>query len=230
LAAKDTIANLFGSFTIFLDRPFQIGDWVIIDGTEGTVEDVGFRSTRIRTFYKSLVTLPNSNVAAATIDNMGKRNYRRINLVLGLTYDTPPERMQAFVEGIRAVLQANPRIWHDSYEVYFNNFGDSSLDVLVYCFLNVPSWSEELRQRHNVLMEFLRLASELGVSFAFPTQSLYVESMPDADATAPAALSNEELTDKVSNFGPGGRMARPAGVRLTHGFDPGTKHGGGDSG
>ena len=92
LAARDMCANLFGSIMIFLDRPFNIGDWVIVGNLEGTIEEIGFRSTRIRTFYNSQVTIPNSTLANANIDNMGKREYRRIKAFLGLTYDTPPEK------------------------------------------------------------------------------------------------------------------------------------------
>jgi MscS family membrane protein len=92
LAAKDLLGNFFGSLTVLLDRPFHIGDWVIIGDVEGSVEDVGFRSTRIRTFYNSLVTLPNSNLTTTTIDNMGARRYRRMKAMLGLTYQTPPEK------------------------------------------------------------------------------------------------------------------------------------------
>jgi MscS family membrane protein len=92
LAAKDLLGNFFGSLTILLDRPFHIGDWVIIGDVEGSVEEVGFRSTRIRTFYNSLVTLPNSNLTTTTIDNMGARRYRRMKAMLGLTYQTPPEK------------------------------------------------------------------------------------------------------------------------------------------
>jgi MscS family membrane protein len=218
LAAKDTLANFFGSIMIFADRPFQIGDWVVIQGVEGTIEEVGFRSTRIRTFYKSLVTLPNAKVADAVVDNLGERTYRRLKMDLGLTYDTTPEQMQAFVEGVRAVLQANAKIWKDYYEVHFNNFGPSSLDVMVYAFLDVKSWTEELTEKHNILMEFLRLASTIGVSYAFPTQSLHVESMP-GEASRP--LSKEELIKTVQGFGPSGALGKPSGAPLTHGYHPG---------
>ena len=227
LAAKDTLANFFGSIMIFADRPFQIGDWVVIQDVEGTIEEVGFRSTRIRTFYKSLVTLPNAKVADAVVDNLGERTYRRLKIDLGLTYNTTPEQMQAFVEGVRAILQANAKIWKDYYEVHFNNFGTSSLDVMVYAFLDVKSWTEELTEKHNILMEFLRLASTIGVSYAFPTQSLHVESMPD-EAARP--LSKEELIKTVQGFGPSGALGKPSGTPLTHGYHPGDMQGKGKDG
>lgn len=182
LAAKDTLENVFGSLTIFTDRPFQIGDWVVLDaGVEGTVEEVGFRSTRIRTFSSSLVTVPNGKVAAARIENMGLRKYRRVKLKLGLTYDTPVEKVEAYVTALRASLKANPAVWDGTQEVHLNDFSASSIDVLVYFFLDVPDWTAELRARAACLADFLRLAEQVGVRFAFPTQTVHLESMPAGD-------------------------------------------------
>ncbi len=177
LAAKDTLANLFGSVTIFTDRPFQIGDWVVIGEVEGTVEEVGFRSTRIRTFYDSVATLPNNTVANATIDNMGRRRYRRFKIFLGLTYDTTAEQMEAFVGGVRAAILENPHTRKDSFEVHFNGMGAHSLDVLVYCFFAVDGWAQELQGRQQLMLSWMRVARETGVEFAFPTQTLHLEGL-----------------------------------------------------
>ncbi|NOY91079.1 MAG: mechanosensitive ion channel, partial [Deltaproteobacteria bacterium] len=185
LAARDTVANLFGSVSIFADQPFQVGDWVVIDGHEGIVEEVGMRSTRIRTFYSSVVSIPNSKVANASVDNYGLRLYRRSTFSVGLTYDTTPDQIQAFCEGARAVLSANPVVLQDTFEVHFRDFGDSGLQIFFYFFFDVADWSAELSARHNVLLEFMRLADSLGVRFAFPTQTLHVESMA---APEPAAV------------------------------------------
>jgi MscS family membrane protein len=220
LAAKDTVANFFGSIMIFIDRPFQIGDWVVIDGAEGIVEEVGFRSTRIRTFYNSVITVPNAKFTEAKIDNYGAREYRRCFVTLGVTYDTTPEQMQAFVEGIRAVIQANAFTRKDYYEIHMSGFGDSSLNVMVYFFFKVASWSEELRERHNVFLEIMRVAKDVGVSFAFPTQTLHVESVAAAGVkrqVAPA-LPPEQLAGVVTSYGPEGKSSRPAGPKITHGF------------
>lgn len=179
LAAKDTVENLFGSLTIFTDRPFQIGDWVVIGGqTEGVVEEVGFRSTRIRTFYNSVISVPNGKVAHSTIDNYGRRNYRRVKTTLGLTYGSTPEQIEAFTQRIRDHLQANEAVWKGTCEVHFAAFGASSLDVMVYFFLDVPDWSTELAERSKIYMEFMRIAEDVGVDFAFPSTSLYLESVP----------------------------------------------------
>lgn len=232
LAAKDTIANFFGSVTIFVDRPFQIGDWVVVDGAEGIVEEVGFRSTRIRTFYNSLITVPNARFMEAKIDNYGARQYRRTFITLNLTYDTTPEQMQAFVEGLRAIVQANPYTWKDKYEIHMSGFGASSLDVMLYIFFEVDSWSAELRERHNVFLEILRLAQELGVSFAFPTRTLHVEHVaaPGAERSLPPPHPEPKLCEVIEAFGPGGAKARPAGPKLTHGYAPGTQHAGSEDG
>ena len=177
LAAQDTVENLFGSMTIFTDRPFQIGDWVIIDGNiEGVVVEVGFRSTRIRTFAGSIVSVPNAKVAHSTVDNMGQRNHRRVKTTLGLTYDTTPEQLDAFVSDIRRHLAENPAVAKEStQEVHFAAFGDSALEVMMYFFLDVPDWSAELSARAAIYYEIMRLAEAHGVSFAFPSVSLYVE-------------------------------------------------------
>ena len=186
-AARDTLENFFGSVTVIIDRPFQIGDWVQVGDTEGTVEELGFRSTRIRTFYNSLVTIPNGNLVRDVVDNFGKRRYRRFKTHLALTYDTPPAKIEAFCEGIRELVRQHPYTRKDYYHVWLNEFGPSSLDVLVYVFHEAPDWQTELRERHRLMLDIIRLADRLGVQFAFPTQTLhmYKESHEAAHTPAP---------------------------------------------
>jgi len=216
LAARDTLANLFGSISIFVDSPFQIGDWINVDGTDGTVEEVGFRSTRIRTFYNSVVVVPNAHLANAKIDNYGLRQLKRCFVTLGLSYDTTPEQMQAFVEGCRAVIQSNPLTVKDRYEVHMSGFGDSAMEVMLYFFFECDTWTDELRERHNVFLELMRLARDVGVSFAFPTQSLHIESMvPPAEKRLPPTRTVEQLGEIVDAYGPGGDRARPEGPQIT---------------
>ncbi|MCH8343408.1 MAG: mechanosensitive ion channel family protein [Planctomycetes bacterium] len=193
-AARDTLENFFGSVTVIVDRPFQIGDWVQIGDVEGTVEDLGFRSTRIRTFYNSLVTIPNGNLVRANVDNFGRRRYRRWKTHIAITYDTPPEKIEAFCEGIRELIRLHPYTRKDYYQVWLHQFGASSLDVLVYTFYEAPDWSTELRERHRLMVDIIRLANRLGVSFAFPTQTLHLYRESD-DAThtpAPAPLAGQQ--------------------------------------
>jgi MscS family membrane protein len=210
LAAQDTVANVFGSVNIFVDRPFQIGDWVKIGDVEGVVEEVGFRSTRVRTFYNSLVTIPNSAITNANVDNLGERTRRRVKFTLGLTYDTPPDKVAAYVEGVRAILTAHPSV-QASYEVHLYNLGDSAIEILVYYHLVVPGWHEELATRSQNILEFIRLAERLNVSFAFPSTSVYVESTPERPMRPQAAMSLAELEQVAREFGPEGALARPGG-------------------
>lgn len=186
LAAQDTLANVLGSLAIVGDRPFQVGDWVLVDGYEGTVERVGLRSTRVRTFYDSVVSVPNSKVVNSIVDNMGQRKFRRMKHMLALRYDTDPDRIQAFVDGIRGLILKNPAMRHDYFEIHLNRFADSSVDILVYCFFRVPNWHEELSERHNFLLSILRLAKETGVDFAFPTRTLALEHPPGDGDSLPA--------------------------------------------
>ena len=175
LAAQDTVKNFFGSITVLVDRPFQVGDWVVIGDIEGTVEAVGFRSTRIRTFYNSLVTLPNANLISADVDNYGARRYRRWKAHLGVAYDTPPEKIDILCEGIRELVRRHPYTRKDYFHVYLNQFGASSLDILLYIFWETPDWSTELRERHRLALDVLRLTQHLGIEIAFPTQTLYLK-------------------------------------------------------
>ncbi|MBO6622205.1 MAG: mechanosensitive ion channel family protein [Balneola sp.] len=215
LAARDTLANFFGSITIFVDKPFRIGDWIKVAGVEGTVEEVGFRSTRIRTFYNSLVSVPNSNISNNEVDNLGLREYRRLLTTLNLTYSTSPEQMEAFVEGIKAIVKSNPHFRQDFYEVHFNAFGAHSLDVMVYVFFKVPDWSTELQQKHNFFLEVLKLAKEVGVEFAFPTQTLHVDSFhKDEPRQVGEPKTEEELAASVTEYGPNGSKSNPDGLRI----------------
>ncbi|MDH5199181.1 MAG: mechanosensitive ion channel, partial [Gemmatimonadota bacterium] len=138
-AAKDTIENLFGSVAVVLDQPFEVGDWVVVGDTEGTVEELGFRSTRIRTFYNSLVTMPNAALVRATVDNYGRRQYRRWKTLIGVQYDTTPEQLLAFTEGIRELVRQHPYTRKDYYQVWVNDFGDSSLTFWYTCSTRCPT-------------------------------------------------------------------------------------------
>lgn len=201
LAAQDMIKNFFGSITIFTDKPFQPGDWIVAAGVEGTVEEVGVRSTRIRTFYDSLVSLPNGKLADAVIDNMGRRNYRRYTANIAMTYDTPPDLIDAFVEGLKAIVHNHPKTRKDYYQIHMHNFGDSSLNVLFYIFFDAADWTEELEARHEVICEVIRLASEIGVRFAFPTNTIFVEEFPGEKSLSPVhEMSKEQYVQNIREF------------------------------
>ncbi|MBR9978722.1 MAG: mechanosensitive ion channel family protein [Bacteroidetes bacterium] len=201
LAAKDTVENLFGSLTVMFDKPFEIGDWIKIGDLEGTVEDVGFRSTRIRTFYNSQISMPNSRLVSIPVDNLGRRRYRRVSTTLGVQYDTPPDTIDAFCEGIRELIRKHPYTRKDMYMVYFNEFADFSLNILLYVFHETPDWPTELRERHRLFTDILRLARKLGVEFAFPTQTLHIANAPPIELrssdAAPASGMSEHRQGTV---------------------------------
>jgi MscS family membrane protein len=195
LAAKDTVSNLFGTLTVILDRTFQVGDWVVIGDVEGTVERVGFRSTRIRTFYNSLITVPNGTLLTQAVDNMGARRYRRWKTMISITYETPPKKIEAFCEGIRELIRTHPYTRKDYFHVYLNAFAASSLDILLYVFHATPDWATELRERHRLFLDILRLADRLGVDFAFPTQTLYLNRSQDGARTPEPYPSADQVLE-----------------------------------
>ena len=190
-AAKDTLENLFGSITVLADRPFQVGDWVTVGDTEGIVEEVGFRSTRIRTFYNSLVTVPNGNLVRAVVDNYGRRKYRRWTTHIGVVYGTTPDQIEAFCEGIRELIRLHPYTRKDYFLVWLHKFGAHSLDILIYAFFEAPDWQTELRERHRLMLDIMRLAGKLQVEFAFPTQTLQMAQveLPQPPPEAPPGMS-----------------------------------------
>lgn len=177
LAAQDTAANVFGSITIMCDNPFKVGDWIKMKDTEGTVEEIGFRSTRVRTFYNSVITVPNAMIAKEVVDNLGIRPARRIRQVLGITYETPPEKIIQFCDRVRAMITAQPEVLPETVTVNFNNYADSALNILVNFHLTIFTTDEELTAQQNIFIEILKIAAELKVDFAYPTQTVYHKEM-----------------------------------------------------
>jgi MscS family membrane protein len=189
LASQDALSNIFGSFLVMVDRPFEIGDWIIFEDHEGAVESMGIRSTRIRTFYDSQVTVPNSKFTSAIVDNMGRRKFRRLRTTLGLEYDSTPDQIVAFCEGVRELIRQHPNTRKDLYHVYFNNFGDNSLDVLLLCFMECSDYASELKERQSLFLGIMQLADRLGVSFAFPTRTIHIFQQ-DASAASPPSFED----------------------------------------
>ncbi len=178
LAAKDTTANLFGSLVIFADRPFRIGDFVEVNGIEGVVEDIGIRSTRIRTLPRSLVAIPNAVVANASIANWSKRTRRRAKAYIGLTYDTTSSQIEKIVNDIENMIKSRGDIYEDSLAVYFETFGDSSLNILCHYHTKTTGWKDFLKVQQEINLAIMHIVEANGSGFAFPTQTLHVESMP----------------------------------------------------
>jgi len=172
-AAKDTIANIFGSVTIFADRPFDVGDWVVIGNDEGIVEEIGFRTTKVRTFEKTLITIPNSVIANTAVNNFSKRPGRRVKQRIGILYETPIEKIEAVVNGIRRILGENQQVDNESIVVNFEDFADSSLTIFVYYFTSTSVWADYLQVRQDVNFKIMRLFESMGVEFAYPTRTLW---------------------------------------------------------
>lgn len=192
LAAKDTLANIFGSLMIILDRPFHIGDWIKAGDLEGTVEEVGFRSTKIRTFAKTLISVPNSVITNMAVDNLSRMPKRRIKLTVGVTYETTPGQMREAVKQIRQMLQSHAAVDQDFMLVHFTDFGASSLDILVYCFTRTTVWAEYLQAREEVCTEIMDILAALGMEIAFPSRSLYLRGK-EKDLLPAAAGEREVL-------------------------------------
>ncbi|AGA68211.1 small-conductance mechanosensitive channel [Desulfitobacterium dichloroeliminans LMG P-21439] len=176
LAAQDTAKNLFGSVTIMLDRPFNIGDWVQTPSVEGTIEEIGFRSTKVRTFAQAVVTVPNSVMSNEAITNWSRMGKRRINFQLGVSYQTTAGQLQECVKSLRNILEDHPEVHPETILVYFERFGDNSLDIFVYFFTNTTNWQKFLEVQEDVNFKIMSLLEELGISVAFPSRSVYIET------------------------------------------------------
>ncbi len=150
MAAKDTLANLFGSLMILIDQPFHVGDWITFPGGDGVVEEIGLRSTRVRTFAKTVVSIPNHALANATVENHSLMPKRRIKFTLGVTYDSSVEQIRQLVADIENYLRSNGDIEQEFMLVKFTTFNECSLDLFVYCFTVTTDWTQHLavRQEH----------------------------------------------------------------------------------
>ncbi len=178
LAAKDTAANLFGGLSILADRALKIDDWIKVGDVEGTVEDIGLRTTKVRTFEKSLITVPNQIIANNPIENFSRRNIRRIKARIGLVYSTTNEQIEAIVQDIRNMLQSHPGIAkHATLLVNFDEFEDSSLSIFIYCFTNTADWAKYLAIKEDINLKIIEIVHKHGSDFAFPSESIYIEKI-----------------------------------------------------
>jgi MscS family membrane protein len=168
------------------------------------VEEVGFRSTRIRTFTNSVIYVPNGKLADATINNHGLRKFRRYHTKLSITYDTPPQLIEVFVEGLRKIVREHPNINQDMVRVYLNDFSDSAILILINVFFDVPDANTELENRQQFMLEIIKLAEKLNVRFAFPTQTLHIENFPGKPTLTPSydlkdRIFKKDDTEKASS-------------------------------
>lgn len=191
LAAQDTIANLFGAVVVAMDQPFRLGEFVRIGNFAGSVEDIGLRSIKLRAPDRSLVVLPNKMVASEVITNLARFTQRRVEQVIGLTYDTSAEQMDGIVEEFRALILAEEEVDSASVMVFFRDYSASSLDIWVVYVAKDPDFQKHMRLRQRLNLKFMRAVQARGLSFAFPTQTVeFGESAAKAlGAARPPAAS-----------------------------------------
>ncbi|MDH6343398.1 MscS family membrane protein [Parabacteroides sp. PFB2-12] len=175
LAAQDTVKNIFGAFTIFTDKPFSIGDTIRVDSFEGTIIDVGVRSTKLMDYDKRIVTLPNFKITDASIINISSEPMRRVVMKLGLTYDTTPEKMQEALDILRGIPKKVDFVSKKSDNIIanFSGYGDSALEISFIYFIEKKGNIRKVTSDMN--MEILKSFNAAGLNFAFPSQTLYLQ-------------------------------------------------------
>ena len=182
LGAQDFIKNMFAELTIFLDRMFEKGNWIKTPDVEGTVEEIGFRATEIRQFDKALVPIPNSKLASEALVNLSRMTQRRIYWKIGVEYRTTKEQLSGIITDIQEYLHSNPAFETDpaitKTFVYLDSFGASSVDILLYCFTKTTVWGEWLAVKEHLAYKLKDIVEGHGSSFAFPSTSLYVGTLP----------------------------------------------------
>ncbi len=180
--AQNLISNLFGGVAIFLDKIFVEGEWIKTKDIEGTVETVGFRTTKIRRFDKALVTVPNSGLADTAVTNFSRMTNRRIYWMVGLEYRTTNEQLKQVVDGLNDYIRNNDDFETDPAKVstliHADSFNSSSIDIMLYCFTTTTKWAEWMQVKEDLLYHLKTLVEDAGTAFAFPSSSIYVETMP----------------------------------------------------
>jgi len=200
LAAQDTVKNLIGSLMIFIDKPFQVDDWVEIDNMAGTVTEVGFRSTRIKQLDTSIISIPNGIISNKALTNKGLRVFRLFETTIGLTYDTPRLQLQYFIDGLRKIAIKHDMI-SENYYIYLKDLGDFSINILFRVYLKTNDYKHELALKEEITFLIMELAETLNVRFAFPSQTIYVEQFPGKENLIPQYDENiENLKNKLNGF------------------------------
>lgn len=177
IASRDTVANLFGSLNIVLDRPFKIGDWIEVDNVvNGDVVGIGLRSTKIRTFMATIVSIPNGELANKAINNWSQMPKRRVKQTLCINYHTPADVLKLIVEDIRKMLGSHPEINQEFLLVNFTDFGQNALEILVYYFTKTTNWVQYLAVREDINLRMIKIVQSHGTAIALPSRTLYFGS------------------------------------------------------
>ncbi len=193
LAAENTVANVFGFATIVGDRPLAVGEYISTPDVTGTVEHVGFRTTRIRQLDRALVTIPNSKLAGSVVTNWSRLTQRRLDMTIGLTYSTTSAQMRALLAQLEALLRSREAVAGDTVTVLFTGFGDSALNVRLIAYLQLPDWKAFMQEQQEIMLQIMDIVAAMGLSFAYPSQSVYIEQAPRAaENKAEPAANNRE--------------------------------------
>ena len=198
LAAKDLLANFFGGITVFIDRPFSVGDWMVLEekSVEGVVEHIGWRQTTIRKFDKRPVYVPNAVFTTASVENPSRMSHRRIYETIGLRYDDL-NRMEAITDEVREMLITHPEIDQDqTLMVQFNAFNDSSVDFFIYCMTRTVNWQRYHEVKQDVLLKIHEIVGQNDAQIAYPTRTLKVDMSPQLAGldTANDQIAKRETT------------------------------------
>lgn len=178
LAAQSTMTNLIAGVALVLEHPFGIGDYVILGSYEGTVEDISFRSTRIRTPDHAVITVENSKVCGEYIQNVADRTNRLWQFTIGVTYDIPREKVETLCADLKELLSADAQISSDAMTVTLNEFSASSMDILVRCYVTAVDYTGYLQLKSRMNLAIMDLMKRDGCDFAFPSTSVYLEKIP----------------------------------------------------
>jgi MscS family membrane protein len=201
LAARSTLENLFGAFSIGADQPFREGDVVKVEDFVGTVEAVGLRSTRIRTLDRTLISLPNGKLADMKVESLSARDRIRLACTVGLVYETTAQQMRAVLGGLESVLRKHPKIWPDSVVVRFKELAASSLDIEVMAWFLTRDWGEFQSIRQEILLQFMEVVAAAGTSFAFPTQTVHVAADTPPNRSAVSAPGQPGMVEGLREHG-----------------------------
>ena len=180
LAAKDTVANLFGSIVVFTDQPFQVGDGIKVGAVEGVVEEVGLRSTRIRGLDRTMATVPNQQFTSSAVVNLSERPNRRINFEVGIGYEATAQDMENFLQALRKWLKSKAGLKEDSVVVHFTQFADSSLTVLVQAMTDAADLATAMVLQEDMMLNVMRLVESHGLEIAFPTRTVHIANPKEA--------------------------------------------------
>lgn len=176
LAAKDALSNIFGGVVIIMDKPFSIGERISSPSVDGVVEDISFRSTKVRTLTDALVTVPNSTLANEPVTNWARMERRRVSFSLGINNETPTEKLKICLEKIRTMLENHPAVHKDTIFAVFDQFNEGRLEIFFYFFTITPNWGEFLKIKEDVNFKIMAILEEEEVSLAFPSRSVYLQN------------------------------------------------------